>query len=145
MITVWQILGALAGLLVLAAVAGALWVGWRWATDPPEERVVRVREVEQLFDRSVMQKPSLGRIVIVPANPNANNGADVAPAIITRVWSDTLVNCRVLLDGTTLDWKTSITLYAGPDELAEALAKRDADNPHMVGTPFFGAYWPPRV
>jgi len=92
-----------------------------------------------------MQKPSLGRIVIVPVDRTCNNGADVAPAIITRVWSDELLNVRVLLDGDVIDWKTSIKLYESPEALAEAHVQRDEAHPHMVGTPFFGAYWPPRV
>lgn len=32
-----------------------------------------------------MQKPTIGRIVIVPVDPATSNGSDVAPAIITRV------------------------------------------------------------
>ena len=32
-------------------------------------------------------KPSIGRIVHVIGGPAVSNGADVAPAIITRVWS----------------------------------------------------------
>lgn len=45
-----------------------------------------------------MPTPSVGRIVLVPIEPEMNNGATVAPAIITRVWSDTTVNLRVLTD-----------------------------------------------
>lgn len=92
-----------------------------------------------------MQKPSLGQIVLVPADPALNNGADVAPAMITRVWSDTLVNVRVLLDGHEVPWKTSIPLFAGPDELAEAKARRDAEHPVWTGELFYGAFWPPQV
>jgi hypothetical protein len=76
-----------------------------------------------------MQKPSLGRVVIVPMDPQANNGADESPAIITRVWTDTLVNVRVQPDhagGTVV--RTSVTLY---DEKPENAA-------HC-------AWWPPRV
>lgn len=93
-----------------------------------------------------MQKPSLGRIVIAPADPARNNGADVAPAVITRVWSDDLVNVRVLLDASPdVPALTSIKLFESPEAMAAAQAERDAAHPHMVGTPFFGAYWPPRV
>lgn len=44
-----------------------------------------------------MQTPSLGQVVLVPADPKANNGASEAPATITRVWNDHMVNVRVLL------------------------------------------------
>jgi hypothetical protein len=86
-----------------------------------------------------MQKPSIGRIVVVPAAallPNeSNNGGDAAPAVITRVWSDALVNVRVLLDGYETPWKTSIELHETPEAYEEA---RDAGRA-------FGCYWPPRV
>lgn len=75
-----------------------------------------------------MTKPSLGRIVIAAVNPATNNGADEAPAVITRVWNDHLVNVRVLLDGDTVEWKTSVELHT-----------ERPDNPqHAV-------WWPPRV
>lgn len=47
------------------------------------------------------QKPTVGRIVhYVPGgNDPPHNGAEVLPAIITRVWSDTCVNLRVFNDG----------------------------------------------
>jgi hypothetical protein len=94
-----------------------------------------------------MQQPSVGRIVLVPTEAiianqpgplgqTINNGADVAPAIITRVWSDTLLNVRVLLDGSDQSpAKTSIKLFETPEDYAEA---RDAGAP-------YGCYWPPRV
>jgi hypothetical protein len=78
-----------------------------------------------------MQKPSLGRVVIVPMDPALNNGADEAPAIITRVWSDTMVNVRVLTDSgehRSQDWRTSVSLRA--------------DKPEK---PAHDAWWPPRV
>jgi hypothetical protein len=84
------------------------------------------------------QKPSVGRIVHVPAAALQGcqmNGADVAPAVITRVWSDNMVNVRVLLDGNDTPWKTSIALFQTPEACAEA---SDAGRP-------FGCYWPPRV
>ncbi|MFF9279502.1 hypothetical protein [Streptomyces griseosporeus] len=63
------------------------------------------------------QKPSLGRIVLVPMPPAANNGADVAAAVITRVFDDEQINVRILADSTASpqEWRTSLT-YA--DELA---------------------------
>lgn len=85
-----------------------------------------------------MQKPSVGQIVIVPiaALPaESNNGGDVAPAVITRVWNDHMVNVRVLLDGNDVPWKTSITLYDTSEDYAAAVEE---------GRPF-GCYWPPRI
>lgn len=84
-------------------------------------------------------KPSIGRIVIVPMDPAENNGSPLAPAVITRVWSDTLVNLRVLGDSHTIDWRTSVKLLQSPEELAAEKAT------HAVDVPLFGAYWPPRV
>lgn len=72
--------------------------------------------------------PSLGRIVIVPADPQTNNGADEAPAIVTRVWSPELINVRVLLDAPDVEWRTSVTLHDS-----------------KPGTPGHDAWWPPRV
>lgn len=94
-----------------------------------------------------MAKPSIGRIVLAPADPVANNGATVAPAIITRVWSDTLVNVRVLLDGHDVEWRTSVALYDTPEAFAEAADRRDQERPDLIkaGIPFHGVYWPPRV
>ena len=53
--------------------------------------------------------PDVGDVVLVPVVPGENNGAAVAPAIITRVWSKTTVNARVLADGNTIAWRTSLT------------------------------------
>lgn len=78
-----------------------------------------------------MNKPSLGRIVLTPVDPAINNGADVAPAVITRVWNDTTINVRVLLDGHAIDWKTSVTLYDEPP----------TGDPKVTHY----AFWPPRV
>ena len=54
--------------------------------------------------------PYIGQIVLAPADPNVNNGADTAPAVITRVWSEQVVNLRILLDGAGVLWKTSSSL-----------------------------------
>jgi hypothetical protein len=56
-----------------------------------------------------MPTPSLGRIVLVPADPAVNNGAHTAPAVITRVWTDDVINVRVLLDSDAIQWRTSVT------------------------------------
>ncbi|MGW0566060.1 hypothetical protein [Streptomyces tauricus] len=52
--------------------------------------------------------PEVGDVVLVPADPAENNGARVAPAIVTRVWNKTTVNARALLDGHSIQWLTSL-------------------------------------
>ncbi|MGW4108546.1 hypothetical protein [Streptomyces sp. NPDC004976] len=81
----------------------------------------------------MVQKPSVGRIVLVPAEPTMNNGADVAPAIITRVWNDSTINVRVLLDSQNApEWRTSLVH-------TDALEGLDGNaSPHRWA-------WPPRV
>lgn len=88
-------------------------------------------------------KPTVGRIVHVIVDPSQNNGSDVAPAVITRVWNEQGINARVLLDGAETPWKTSIPLYESREEL-------EAANAQMVVTGGarpqpFGAFWPPRA
>lgn len=87
-----------------------------------------------------MRSPSIGRIVLFEDGSEYAPGVPaVAPAIITRVWSDTLVNLWVFPDASRshmgIQARTSVPLYAGPDEYAEAKA---------AGRPM-GCYWPPRV
>lgn len=110
-------------------------------------------------------KPAIGRIVHVLVDPGINNGSDVAPAIITRVWSDTCVNLRVLHDGPVIapqqqyrpEWLTSWSLHESREALeahaaerqaAERQAALDADRAPGVEPAkvlMFGAFWPPRV
>lgn len=88
------------------------------------------------------QKPSLGRIVHVLVSPSINNGSDIAPAIVTRVFGDSCVNVRVLLDNTpgrADEWATSRILHA--DE-ATARAENNKSLPSGVGA---HAFWPSRV
>lgn len=81
-----------------------------------------------------MQKPSLGRNVLVKVDPAMNNGSDTASATITRVWSDDMVNIRVTLDAFTMPlWLTSVVLCANEEE---ALSGLDSVR---------SCYWPPRV
>ena len=72
-----------------------------------------------------MNKLAIGRIVILKLSsyqkeelrvaahlrgekqPNPNNGADEAPAIVVRAWSDTCANLNVLCDGKDTLWVTS--------------------------------------
>ncbi|MEU8710925.1 hypothetical protein [Streptomyces sp. NPDC048663] len=88
-----------------------------------------------------MPKPSIGRIVLVAVDPAWNNGADVAPAVITRVWSDTCVNVRAIADSHSVDWLTSVPLFetrAALDAHFDAVTAAGAPRPN-------GAFWPERV
>ncbi|MEU2402811.1 hypothetical protein ABZ609_00495 [Streptomyces rubiginosohelvolus] len=83
------------------------------------------------------QTPSLGRVVLVLVNPITNNGSDIAPAMVTRVWEQGKdgswgVNLKANLDSpTTSKWFTSVRLFDTEDE-ARA---HDGE----------AAYWPPRT
>lgn len=79
--------------------------------------------------------PSIGRIVLVPAQPHTNNGAQVVPAVITRVWNDDLINVRVLGENTNTEWRTSVKRV---DELPPVQPGLD------IAPPLVWA-WPPRV
>jgi hypothetical protein len=78
-----------------------------------------------------MQKPSLGRVVLARVDPTMNNGSDVAPATIVRVWTDEMVNLKVHCDGHSELWQTSVNLYGTAEDVPA-----DAQQ---------AAYWPPRV
>lgn len=85
-----------------------------------------------------MTKPSVGRIVLATVHSNLNNGAEVAPAIITRVWGEHpdggwTVNLRVLCDSENTLWQTSVRLVE---------SESDIPSGSWVGA---WAYWPPRV
>lgn len=77
-------------------------------------------------------KPSVGRIVLAIVPQETNNGSSVAPAIITRAWSDDRVNIRVLHDSENLTWMTSVKLCRDEGEARE--------EPYG-----YAAFWPPRV
>jgi len=75
-----------------------------------------------------MEKPTIGRIVTALVEPEWNNGADVAPAQIVRVWSEHpdggwTVNVKVNLDRDGQRWMTSARLV---DTEGEARAIRGA-------------------
>ncbi len=80
----------------------------------------------------IMQKPSLGQVVHTYVSPTENNGSDVAPATIVRVWSDTMVNLSVTLDVSYGPLhKTSVTLL---DEQPDPSLSNGNT-----------CWWPPRV
>lgn len=59
--------------------------------------------------------PTIGRIVLFSSNDpeHLGNQAKEAPAIITRVWSDTCVNLTVFRDADSPLSMTSVCLYEG--------------------------------
>lgn len=85
------------------------------------------------------QTPTIGRIVIVPVDPAVNNGATLAPAVITRVWNNELINVRVLLDSDATPWRTSVRLFESPEAMWDTHTSQDASHPPH------GAYWPERA
>lgn len=86
----------------------------------------------------MMQVPTIGRVILVRMDQKENNGADVAPAIITRVWSECAdsswtINAKILADHEMNIWRTSLSLFSD-----QATADRERPNGVHVG------WWPPR-
>lgn len=93
--------------------------------------VVGWQYVHQSLEGEPVPKPSLGRIVLTHVDPSQNNGSTTAPAVITRVWSDEMVNLRVFCDAFTMPLsKTSVRLL---------------DEEPSAGDARHTAWWPPRV
>lgn len=98
------------------------------------------------------QTPTVGRHVHVLVDPSSNNGSDVAPAIITRVWSPSSINARVFHDiagSSTIDGLTSIPLHADEETARAHLAQFIADQKEIHGHDHVPsikhanhAYWP---
>lgn len=89
-----------------------------------------------------MNKPTVGRIVHVLVDKRSNNGADIAPAILTRVWGDAgdrwTVNYRLLLDhntthGALQEWRTSAYLHEDEDA-ARAFVEATVGAGHVDGS-----------
>lgn len=89
-------------------------------------------------------KPSIGRIVIVVSSQASSNGADRAPAIITRVWGnpdEDTCNGSMLVNVTAIPDLSSHVQPIGSVPLFDTEA--DAKEHGQPGVPY--AYWPERV
>lgn len=84
-----------------------------------------------------MQKASQGRMVLLIGGVARSNGTDTAPAIVTRAWSDTMVNLIVYPDCAQPAVAPSITLFEDEQAARDWIA---ADEYRSTA-----AYWPPRV
>jgi hypothetical protein len=103
-----------------------------------------------------MPKAVEGETVMVFADPRFNNGADVAPAVITRAWHDRCVNIRVHYDAPAVapegsgrqDWMTSVTLFGTREEAeashAQVVRNFEASGSAPPARPY-GAFWPPHA
>ncbi len=94
---------------------------------------------------------TIGHIVHLLVDPATNNGADVATAVLSRVWGPPAVggdglnrqtvNLRVLGDSDRIEWLTSVALFdERPTE--EQLAAMNPSNPKGYR---YVAFWPPRA
>lgn len=78
--------------------------------------------------------PTVGRVVLFKSSCPEHMGSDTAPvpAIVTRVWSPTCVNLRVLADGHQTPWVTSVIF-------AEDIDSYDPGEPQEHGA--YSAAW----
>jgi hypothetical protein len=88
--------------------------------------------------------PAVGAPIFVRLEPETNNGSDLAPGIITRVWEHGhdaggreryLVNYRIFEDGNNVSWITSGQYYKDAETANDAYDGNDA--------PARFACWPP--
>lgn len=77
----------------------------------------------------------IGGVVVLRGRVAQYNGADECPAIITRVYSRTLVNVTAFPDDSQPRPVLAVPLFF------DRTALEDANLPHLA----VGAYWPPRV
>lgn len=84
------------------------------------------------------QRPTIGRIVHVEFFDRLFNGSAVHPAIVTAAHSETMINARVIVDGDSLPWLTSI-------EPKDAFEARPAvvDKDGKAWRPQAVWFWPP--
>lgn len=83
-----------------------------------------------------VQQPSLGRVVLVPVDPDRNNGSSEAAAVVVAVWPYEKINVRVWADNSdTPEWRTSLSQVDSPEAFTNEDGKRET---HVW-------CWPPRV
>jgi hypothetical protein len=80
--------------------------------------------------------PTIGRIMHVIGVPATGNGTDIAPAIVTRVWSEDTVNVTVFPDAAAPVPATSVRIVA--DEATARGINAEAEYPQTL------AFWPAR-
>lgn len=78
-----------------------------------------------MSEEQKMIRPTIGRILhyVVPIGVNdALNGGPTYAAIVTEVWSDTMVNLCVFDQDGSPRSRTSVELFQGSDHLPEDMA-----------------------
>lgn len=109
---------------------------------------------ERALAAPTSQKPTLGRVVLVPENPDHNNGSAVASAVVVGVHGDT-INVRVWADNSdTPEWRTSLHQVENPEEFETTETRQttvyQGATPKVVETTEAVSKlhlwcWPPRV
>jgi hypothetical protein len=79
---------------------------------------------------------TIGRILHVVGVPATGNGTDIAPSIVTRVWSEDTVNVTVFPDAAAPVPATSVRIVA--DEATARGINAEAEYPQTL------AFWPAR-
>ena len=74
----------------------------------------------------------LGDVVFAVVDPRQNNGSDVAPAVITRVWGHDMVNVKVTTDGPDNLWLTSVRISDDRPEQDDESVPKDASGVQRV-------------
>ena len=82
-------------------------------------------------------KPSIGGIVIVVGGPVARNNEDTAPAVVTHVWSDNMINATAFPDMDAPVPVASVQLF-GDEAGARAWVAEDPSRS-------LACFWPARV
>lgn len=86
--------------------------------------------------------PTVGRTVLYRSNAT-RNGADVHPAVVTRVWNETMVNLHVFFDASPSEPRTSITFFPTEDEATAFIQGRLEHN--GPSAQYACCYFPSRV
>lgn len=96
------------------------------------------------MSNDIVQKAAIGRTIHVIGKGAHSNGAEAAPAVITRVWGEPdatgkqLVNATVFLDLAPPRPQGSIYIHTTREKAYEAVSREFAADG-------FAAFWPERV